>query len=257
MIFKTDFQKNGAGGLVEYIRRDRSQDAVRTVAVRNAAGRELDEAEVTRFVEKSREFGFQRHMILSPEPTADYTPEEVSTHSRAFMNQEFAEEPTTDYVYAVHRDTAFPHAHVAATGEQAELEMHSADLDRLRNQAAAEFSESERARQAEIASREQIGQDRQDSDSTGREVYHEHELELDENPQRALEKEATSEKTRSLDRASAREIDQREQRENAQEQVAEQTKQQDAESESDAQQKAAESESEREIEWSMGDSSEF
>jgi len=196
-------------------------------------------------------------MILSPEPTADYTPEEVSTHSRAFMNQEFAEEPTTDYVYAVHRDTAFPHAHVAATGEQAELEMHSADLDRLRNQAAAEFSESERARQAEIASREQIGQDRQDSDSTGREVYHEHKLELDENPQRALEKEATSEKTRSLDRASAREIDQREQRENAQEQVAEQTKQQDAESESDAQQKAAESESEREIEWSMGDSSEF
>src|SRR6056297_3165869 len=232
MIFKTDFQKNDAGGLVDYIRRDRSQDAVRTVAVRNAAGRELDETEVTRFVEKSREFGFQRHMILSPEPTADYTPEEVSEHSRTFMNQEFAEEPTTDYVYAVHRDTPFPHAHVAATGQQAELEVHSADLDRLRNQAAAEFSESERVRQADLTSREQITQNRQQSDPTDREVYHEHELELDENPQRALKKEVTSEKNQSSERANAREIDQREQRERAHEQVEEQTKQLEAEFES-------------------------
>jgi len=257
MIFKTDFQQSGAGNLVDYIRRDRSQDAVRTVAVRNAAGRELDEAEVTRFVEKSREFGFQRHMILSPEPTADYTPQEVSEHSRTFMNREFAEEPTTDYVYAVHRDTAFPHAHVAATGQQAELEMHSPDLDRLRNQAAAEFSESERVRQADITSRERIAQDRQESDPNGREMYHEHELELDENPQRALEKEVTSEKTRSLERASAREIDQREQREHTQEQVQEQTKQLEAEAESEAHQEAKESEAEREIEWSVGDSGEF
>jgi hypothetical protein len=257
MIFKTDFQKSGAGDLVDYIRRDRSQDADRTVAVRNAAGRELADAEVTRFVEKSREFGFQRHMILSPEPTADYTPEEVSTHSRAFMNQEFAEEPTTDYVYAVHRDTEFPHAHVAATGQQAELEMHSPDLDRFRNRAATEFNEAERVRQADITSRERITQDRQQSDPTDREVYHENELELDENPQRALQKESAPEKTQSSERAKAREIDLQEERERVQEQVEEQTKQLEAEAESEAHQEAEESEAEREIEWSMGDSGEF
>ncbi len=38
MIVETDYQQSGAGNLVDYIRRDRDQDAGATVDLRNPAG---------------------------------------------------------------------------------------------------------------------------------------------------------------------------------------------------------------------------
>jgi hypothetical protein len=67
MIVKTDFRDGSAGDLVQYIQRDRSQDAVNTVDLRNPSGRELGDTEVDRFVNKSRDLDFQRHLIVSPE----------------------------------------------------------------------------------------------------------------------------------------------------------------------------------------------
>ena len=185
MILKTDFRDSGAGDLVDYIQRDRSQDAVETVDVRNQTGRQLSEVEVDRFVEKSQEFQFQRHIIVSPDPEGRYTPQEVSANTREVMNREFGQQPTTEYVYVVHRDTEFPHAHVALAGRESELEMDRAEIERLRERSATVYSEAERTRDATQASTDTTDQTpSQTVSDEAREELHERELSLEEHPEK-------------------------------------------------------------------------
>jgi len=187
MILKTDFRDGGAGDLVQYIQRDRSQDAVNTVDVRNPAGRTLSDVELDRFVDKSQQHDFQRHMIVSPDPTGQYTPAEVNTNTQQLMNRELAQHPTTEYVYAVHRDTEFPHAHVAATGRKQELEMGRDEIGRLRERAAAFFDEPERAQEATPTDDEEAT--RTPSKTVPEETraeLHERELAMEEHPEKEV-----------------------------------------------------------------------
>lgn len=193
MMLKTDYRDSGAGNLVDYIRRDRVQDAGPTVDLRNPAGRELSDPEVHRFVGKSREFGFQRHMIVSPDPTGQYSSQEVRDNTREFMNRGLAQQPTTDYVYAVHRDTEFPHAHIAATGERAELEMDREDIRRLREQVATAHKEPARTRNPTPATPDASDNPGRIVDRDAREQYHEAELSLDPEAEKALKR--TTEKS--------------------------------------------------------------
>lgn len=209
MMLKTDFRESGAGDLVDYIQRDRSQDAVETVDVRNQTGRQLSEAEVDRFVEKSREFQFQRHMIVSPDPQGQYTPAEVSANTREVMNREFGQRPTTEYVYAVHRDTEFPHAHVAVTGRESELEMDRAEIERLRERASTVYNEPDRARDATQANTDTTDQTPSQtvSDET-REELHERELSLEEHPEKdVLQDRERSQETAPITSSSENERD--------------------------------------------------
>ena len=187
MMLKTDFRPSGAGNLVDYIQRDRSRDAVQTVDVRNPTGRQLSDADVDRFVEKSQEHQFQRHLIVSPDPQGQYTPAEVSANTRDVMNQEFGQRPTTDYVYAVHRDTDFPHAHVAATGRETELEMDRTEINRLRERASTIYNEPERSKSPTQSDSDTAAQKSPQpvSDDT-REELHERELALDEHPEKEV-----------------------------------------------------------------------
>ncbi|GGK83236.1 relaxase/mobilization nuclease domain-containing protein [Haloarcula sebkhae] len=188
MIVETDYQQSGAGNLVDYIRRDREQDAGATVDLRNPAGRELSDPEVDQFVDKSREFGFQRHLIVSPDPTGQYSPEEVQANTREVMNQEFARQPTTDYVYAVHQNTDFPHAHVAATGKQAELEMNLEDIREMSERAETAFEEPARTRDPTAAARDAPEDIGRVVDQEAREQYHEEELSLNPEAEKALKR---------------------------------------------------------------------
>jgi len=188
MILKTDFRDSGASELVDYIQRDRSEDSGAAVELKNPAGRALSEPEVEQFVNKTREFQFQRHLIVSPDPTGSYSPAEVSANTREFMNHEFASEPTTDYIYAVHRDTEFPHAHIAATGDQAELEMDREEIRRLRSRAAAIYKEPTRTKGASEAIRDTDQTPIQATDTENRERFHEQELELEEQPEKELQR---------------------------------------------------------------------
>ena len=197
MMLKTDYQEGGAGNLVDYIQRDREQDAGATVDLRNPAGRELSDPEVDQFVDKSREFGFQRHMIVSPDPTGQYSPEEVNANTREFMHSEFAQQPTTDYVYGVHRDTEFPHAHIAATGERAELEMDREDIRQLREQAATVYEEPSRTRDPTATARDAPENPGRVVDQEAREQYHEAELSLNPEAEKALKR--ASEKSQQKD----------------------------------------------------------
>jgi len=188
MIVETDYQQSGAGNLVDYIRRDREQDAGATVDLRNPAGRELSDPEVNRFVDKSQEFGFQRHLIVSPDPTGQYSPQEVQANTRDVMNQEFARQPTTDYVYAVHQDTDFPHAHIAATGKQAELEMDLEDIQKISERAETAFDEPARTRDPTATPRDSPEDIGRVVDQEAREQYHEAELSLNPDAEKALKR---------------------------------------------------------------------
>ena len=187
MIFKTDFRDSGAGDLVDYIQRDRSRDSVESVPVQNRAGRELSEAEVDQFINKSRDLDFQRHMIVSPDPSGQYTPEEVSANTRELLDREFGERPTTNYVYAVHRDTEFPHAHVAVTGQESELRMDREDIDRLRERASEIYNEPERTPQASPTGDEEATRTPSQSvPAETREELHERELAMEEHPEKEV-----------------------------------------------------------------------
>lgn len=214
MILKTDFRESGAGNLVDYIQRDRSEDAVETVDIQNQSGRQLSDGEVERFVEKSQEFQFQRHMIVSPDPKGQYTPAEVSANTRETMNHEFGQRPTTEYVYAVHRDTEFPHAHVAVTGRQSELEMDRAEINRLRERASTVYREPDRVKEATADTDSSRSLSQAVTEETRNEL-HERELELEEHPEKDVLRNterakgtspatAESEGERDIDRAEQR-----------------------------------------------------
>jgi len=206
MMLKTDYREGGAGNLVDYIQRDREQDAGATVDLRNPAGRELSDPEVNRFVDKSQEFGFQRHMIVSPDPTGQYSPEEVRANTRDFMNSEFAQQPTTDYVYGVHRDTEFPHAHIAATGERAELEMDREDIRELREQAATAYEEPSRTRDPTAAPRDAPEDIGRVVDEEAREQYHEAELSLNPEAEKALKRATEKSQQKDVGQPTAEKV---------------------------------------------------
>jgi len=73
LIAKTDFQYDSARKLVEYIKEDKEQP----VLVKDHTGKELDQAELETFVEASEHYGVERHMIIAPDPDAEFDPSEV------------------------------------------------------------------------------------------------------------------------------------------------------------------------------------
>jgi hypothetical protein len=187
MTVKTDSRESGASNLVQYIQRDRSEDAVQSVELKHPAGRELSDAEVEQFVEKSRAMQFQRHMIVSPDPSGQYTPEEVGKNTRELMNREFGQQPTAEYVDAVHRDTDFPHAHVAITARKRELAMNRTEIDRVRERAADIYNEPERAQEAAPTETEEATRTpSQTVSQETREELHERELAMEEHPEKEV-----------------------------------------------------------------------
>ncbi|NLV15540.1 relaxase/mobilization nuclease domain-containing protein [Haloarcula argentinensis] len=249
MILPTDYQRNGAGNLVDYIRRDRDQDAGATVDLRNPAGRELSDPEVNRFVDKSREFGFQRHLIVSPDPTGEYSPEEVNANTRELMNREFARQPTTDYVYGVHQNTEFPHAHVAATGEPAELEMDREDIRQMREQAAVVFEEPARTRDPTAAPRDAPEDIGRVVDEEAREQYHEAELSLNPEAEKALKRATEKSQQKDVGQPTAEKASDERQTEPLSERAAERAEEQAATEREPEVDIEREQEPEREVGW--------
>jgi hypothetical protein len=169
MIVKTDFNRGGAGDLVKYIGRDRERDGRQKVPLRNQAGRELTEEEIQQFIEQSREFGFERHLIVAPDPDGGYTPAEVGENTRRLAQQQFGREPQTRYLYGVHTDSCHPHAHVAATGREEVLRMDRREIQRLRSRARSQFREKERLKERNVDRDQERAEER-------REQAHEKEL---------------------------------------------------------------------------------
>lgn len=143
MIVKTDFQRGGAADLVEYIKYDRKQDKQR-VPVRDHAGRDLEDADLKRFVEQSETKGMERHFIISPDPDAQMSAKELDRGTRRLLSDWRSARPSASYVYAIHSGGEKPHVHAAVTGQERDLWMDRDDVVEFREQARDAYREAER-----------------------------------------------------------------------------------------------------------------
>jgi len=143
MIAKTDFQYDSARTLVEYIKEDKEQP----VPVKDHTGKELDQAELKTFVEASKHYGVERHMIIAPDPDAEFDPSEVDRKTRQVMDEWRSDRLGARYVYAVHGHDDQPHAHVAVTGREQALHMDKQDVVEFRETAREAFAERDRLEQ--------------------------------------------------------------------------------------------------------------
>jgi hypothetical protein len=145
MICYSDFQKTGdVGALVDYMERNNGEK----VPVKTPDGRALSEGEKDRLVERSQQNSFERHLVLSPDPDAEYATEEIDRRTREVVREFQRERPSVEAVYVVHEDE-HNHAHIAATGAKRDLTMYADDLERFEERAAEQFREPQRLKQRE------------------------------------------------------------------------------------------------------------
>lgn len=141
MITYSDYAEGGAGALLNYMQTDQG----RQITLRDHTGKALSRDELEQFVQHSKDCGFERQFIISPDPDLDIHQQAFDRGTRALMRQWRADKANVRYVYAVHDQREKPHAHVAVTGPKRELYMDRDDLDAFRDTAADAFRESERA----------------------------------------------------------------------------------------------------------------
>jgi TfoX/Sxy family transcriptional regulator of competence genes len=160
---------HGAGQLTSYIGRDDHQ-------LRNRRGEKLTEEERDQFIERSKEYQYERQIIISPEHGDELSRQELSLGARRSMREFSRDRPSAEYVYAVHQDTEHPHAQIAVTGQKSDLWTDQDDLDRLKERAREQFREKQRTqtrerheqRQQEREQRQERDRDRGRSRSGGR-----------------------------------------------------------------------------------------
>jgi hypothetical protein len=128
---------HGAGQLTSYIGRDDHQ-------LRNRRGEPLDEEEREQFIERSKQYQYERQIIISPERGDELSRQELSVGARRSMREFSRDRPSAEYVYAVHQDTEHPHAQIAVTGQKSDLWTDQDDLDRLKERAREQFREKQR-----------------------------------------------------------------------------------------------------------------
>ncbi len=143
MIVKTDFQRGGAGDLVDYIKYDRKAGKER-VPVRDPSGRDLDQSELEQFAEQSKADGMERHFIISPDPDAQLGTKELDRGTRRLLSDWRSGRPSVNYVYAIHDGGEKPHVHAAVTGQERDLRMDRNDMVEFRERARDAFGEVER-----------------------------------------------------------------------------------------------------------------
>ena len=133
---------HGAGQLLSYIGRDDHQ-------LHNRRGEPLTDTEREQFIERSREYEYERQIIISPEHADELSTEQLSLGTRRSMREFCRDRPSADYVYAVHQDTEHPHTQIAVTGQKSDLWTDQDDLNRLKERAREQFREPQRTRTRE------------------------------------------------------------------------------------------------------------
>jgi len=144
MYLNTNYQRSGAGALLNYIERDRP--------LRNSAGREVTDRERERFVEKSERHQFERELRISPDPEADVSRQELEHETERYVREFTRDRPSVRGVYSFHNDNGIAHTHVALTGERRDLFMDRNDLERDRERLSRRLERGrERDRDRELA----------------------------------------------------------------------------------------------------------
>jgi hypothetical protein len=124
MYLNTNYQRSGAGALLNYIEKGRG--------LRNSAGREVTDRERERFIEKSKEHSFERELRISPDPEADVSQQELERETERYVREFTRDRPSVRAVYSFHNDNGIAHTHVALTGKERDLYLDRDDLERDR-----------------------------------------------------------------------------------------------------------------------------
>jgi hypothetical protein len=140
---------HGARKLLNYLNRSRERGEERERGLRNRFGEEMDREEREQFIERSEEYGHEKQVIFSPERGDELTDREMSLAVRKSMSEFTKDRPSTDYCFAIHRDTEHHHAQVALTGTREDLYTEIEERRRTRDRAQEHFREQERRRERE------------------------------------------------------------------------------------------------------------
>jgi hypothetical protein len=168
-------RSHGADQLLSYLSRDEHE-------LRNRRGERMSERETERFIERSEDYGHERQIILSPERGDELSTEQLSLSARKSMREFCRERPSTDYCYAVHRDTEHPHVQVAVTGEKQDLWIERDELKQRRREARQHFREPERERERERTRAQERERDREQERTRAREQGQERERDPERQP---------------------------------------------------------------------------
>jgi len=121
MYLNTNYQRSGAGALLNYIEKGRG--------LRNSAGREVTDRERESFIEKSERHRFERELRISPDPEADVSQAELERETERYLREFTQDRPSVRGVYSFHNDNGIAHTHVALTGEERDLYLDRNDLE--------------------------------------------------------------------------------------------------------------------------------
>jgi MoaA/NifB/PqqE/SkfB family radical SAM enzyme len=140
MYLNTNYQRSGAGALLNYIEKGRG--------LRNSAGREVTERERESFIEKSERHRFERELRISPDPEADVSRADLERETERYIREFTQDRPSVRGVYSFHNDNGIAHTHVALTGERRDLYLDREDLERDRERLSRRL-ERDRERERE------------------------------------------------------------------------------------------------------------
>jgi hypothetical protein len=196
MYLNTNYQRSGAGALLNYIEKGRG--------LRNSTGREVTDRERERFLSKSQEHNFERELRISPDPEADVSQQELERETERYLRDFTQDRPSVRGVYSFHNDNGIAHTHVALTGEERDLYLDRDDLERDRERLSRHLErgrgrERERERERELEPTWELTRDR--------------EREREQEPERQIERSQEPERDRELARDIERKREQEQERE--------------------------------------------
>lgn len=121
--------------------------------LRNAAGRELTEADKERHIDKSARHNFERDMTISPDPDADVSRRDLERETERYLREYMSDRSSVSAVYAIHPPNDrvnVLHAQVSLTGSEQDLYMDQQDIQRERERLSRRLEPSiERERERE------------------------------------------------------------------------------------------------------------
>lgn len=139
-----------ARGKLQYISREDEKEQEKgreQVPVNNRAGRPMDEDEKERFVEHAEKHDYCQRWQISPPNGDDLSRDEIRRETRRVVDDRTRDMSSSRVAFSVHTDQESPnHAHVLIAGNESELRMNRADIDRTRTNAHERMTANERYR---------------------------------------------------------------------------------------------------------------
>jgi hypothetical protein len=161
---RTTFRYGGCGAALSYC--EHEQDA----QLRDQSGRPMSESRKQQMIDRSQSEQFERHMVLSPDPSeVDMDRDGMSEATRETMN-EWAEDKDVEYAYAVHQDSGNQkHAHVVAVGDKSDLYMEQPEIDHVEEIGQEQFRAVQKQRSQDLEEDliNEVGLDQQQDHSRG------------------------------------------------------------------------------------------